>query len=335
MSDEFLPAWVGDNAIDKPFNSPVPINLKLKLEEALSQSFGYEQARVLSKLNETNSERGHYLVEINRKNNEKIVMHVKERSGAEHLIFAEEVTSSCKQACLNVPTHIFSKEQRIEESWEEFFINCTEYIDGTAVPRTTFHINKLGSALGLLHNHLSSKTHFEHKAELATAKRSSRLQRYINEANKNLLEYRHCHRTLLEEALGNFDILAFETDPIICHGDLNPGNILFSSHNQIFFIDFNDSLFSFKNPLFDVASCVLRHCWQGNSISKLLMECFINNYCEVTGCVFDDEQVKTAMMQVIYQNVIVVSNYKIGSLISNQEFEKFEHLKFRATSVHA
>ena len=114
MSEEFIPAWIGDNALDQPFNASVPTNLKLKLEEGLSQLFNYEQARVLGKLNETNSERGHYLVEINRKKNEKIVTHVKERSGIEHLTFAELVTSSCKQASLNVPTYVFSKNKELK-----------------------------------------------------------------------------------------------------------------------------------------------------------------------------------------------------------------------------
>ena len=136
-------------------------------------------------------------------------------------------------------------------------INAFDYLNFRYTQNNTDDIYKIGESLGALHLLLKSYPNYKKIRENGT-----KLNLNIFDKFKSIKSGKD--KTFSEDIdliCKNFDLEKFKiffSDAQVIHGDLNPGNILFDFYSQEpVFIDFEDILYSWFNPLYDLIYIVV------------------------------------------------------------------------------
>lgn len=320
----FIPAWIGGEPEFATFDCKVDNKIGELIRKISATHFNLNNALVCGKLNQPEHLIGHYLVQSST--GEKFVIHVKELAGGRELEFANKITQHCVLHGVNTNIYIPNKNNGVEIEFQGTFINCTKYIDGQHLPLDIEIAEKLGLALSKLHFALKQTNCLSRKVKNASLKRQKQIKKNIEFSKSNLSNFKGQYLDIIKEALKNYQLTYGNKRGQICHGDLNTGNLIYTKESEICFIDFNDTLFSWHDPLFDVATCYLRYCWKDKTKGNELSSAFLNSYSASQMIKYSLDSVKKAARNMIYQNIIVIIGSGINPHYKAAELSKFNNL---------
>ena len=105
----------------------------------------------------------------------------------------------------------------------------------------------------------------------------------------------------------NYDVL--EKYQQMIHGDLNFGNIIITKTQKPVIIDFEDSLASWLNPIYDIAFVIQRFIFlnSGNLDKIELASSFINGYKSEHGVMYDKGDLYSVLKVISIRSLLVLS----------------------------
>lgn len=319
---EYLRALVSEEFSYNELLDKVPSIFITSIKEAISKSFLQEDIKnikfkkVFGGLSESR------LFQINSNNNKYILRLLdekKEQESRKSEISAHKIGSKLKIA----PSLIYSDPLSL--------VSIMEFIEGRTMNpkdlKDTKIIEKIIANLKKFHNYVDNNNLLK-KTKLDTIK--NLYQSFIERNSVYPTGYTESYAKLIQ------DFKKFKRPLLPSHGDLNPGNILITKDDNIYFIDWSEA--RIDNPLLDIgwlASCsganlnetkILLKKYLGNepSISELKEVLYfknVTNFLVATVLIGEQEEKDSNKIDLILKSSIKKSSEYKREGITTQEIE--------------
>jgi thiamine kinase-like enzyme len=214
---------------------------------------------------------------------------------------------------------------------EVFSFNCWiyiySYIKHNFFTRNTEEMYSIGKEVGRMHKMMQSYPHIENVIEDGRKKNRflyRQLQNIKTNKISSLISY---EAILLIKSFPYEEFNLLEDSPKMIHGDLNMGNIIFDmSKKRPIIIDFEDSISSWLNPIYDVAFIIQRFVLLNNN-SLELSSSFISGYKKYYDINIQYGQLYSMLKIISIRALLVLSTLNKEEIESYEgEVEKFVNL---------
>lgn len=320
------PAWEG---LDEPgaasFDHPVPAETTTWLRECALPLFSEGDWRIVGALRPTQADRtGHYAVEGPCG---RVVVHVKTVSGGKHINVAGQIGVFLTEAEVPVAELLPSRNGDFEQLIGGLAVTVTRYRAGRHTNFDPADAEALGRTLGLVHRALGS---FPRRDDV---KRDTALVvGELNDVREKILSgslagVPDVWRASLSISARRYD-RSFGGGTAQCgHGDVTPGNVLFDDSGDAILADFEVSAFTYRPPVFDLASAVLRFCLSAPDRDHGRRDNLITAYGEASGVRIEAATLDAAMINIVDHNILVLAAASIaGAPPAPAEWDKFQRL---------
>lgn len=326
MATKYQPAWLSLEPKRAAFNHPVSQKVQNRLSLELKNSFNWDIVNFNSQLHEKANIFNHYKVTYQKQN---FVLHVKEKPHLESLAFHSQFRDAFAVKSMVLPCVIKTLTGNLEVDAGDFYMHVCNFIDGSHLGFIDCVAHSYGYELGRLHQIFAKQKKMELVALRKTRARMTELAK-TSQALRECSNLPDLNTPFLFEKLLSFnpdDLIC--DNPQICHGDLNMGNVIYTKEKKIAFLDFHDSIESFFDPIYDVATACLRYCWVRSEDRKQLTDFFLLGYKRATARTFSEEQLRAAAESYVLKNLLFILGHFSNDGYSNLELQKFEKLYLR------
>ncbi len=115
------------------------------------------------------------------------------------------------------------------------------------------------------------------------------------------------------------------------HGEVHPGNVIFSQEGEAVLVDFEESVHHFTSPLWDLAFLVQRFCLGDDPEEAQLRE-RLGVVAEQYGMSFTG--LSLMMRRIAWYSVVMLLYYRLNQIVSpRSEYDKFVRLERQARSL--
>ncbi len=307
-----------------------PANSSFFFEKILWKKVGLKKNRIINRL--INQEvdlyqlngdsfciEGFYKYKIKTKT---FFIKVLKKSFSENEENSLEVMRWLKRKKFSVPKHFYSFEDKENM---EFYISIYEFLDGKFSNGTNDNLSRLGSHTAKLHNLLKLIPFNEiikNKTEHNILELSEKWETLQNKDHSVVRKIK-----AIVPDISKFDFIKELTcNPQVIHGDLNYGNILFVK-KRIYFLDFEDTFFSYYSPLVDISFLIQRFIFlrEKNIIKK--SELLLRKFYESGGITFiDKDQLYRILVSISIKSIMRLKTNDLENDVYNNELNKFLHL---------
>ena len=255
------PAWpTSDNKIVAKFEFEVARKTNDLFDEAVSRYFKNSKYSLKSLHRASENNVGHYHVNFHKKPHSAVI-HIKAFSSKKDIECVSEILEQLDESAVNFSKFYISKNGFYEEKIGPYFITCTEYFKGRHYRPESSDVVALSIGLSQLHDRLQK---IPSVRDIEQTTKSVEFEKY------DYLQNSHCfngkfipeHFSQMMRFAREYVDITWEDfgEKQICHGDLSPGNVLFSDKGQVIFLDFETAARNFKPVYLDIGMCGLRYC---------------------------------------------------------------------------
>ncbi|MGA9754894.1 MAG: aminoglycoside phosphotransferase family protein [Desulfobaccales bacterium] len=115
------------------------------------------------------------------------------------------------------------------------------------------------------------------------------------------------------------------------HGEVHPGNVIFSQEGEVVLVDFEESVHHFTSPLWDLTFLVQRFCLGDDPEEALLRE-RLSVVAEQYGTSL--QGLSLMMRQIAWYSVAMLLHYRLNHVVSpRSEWDKFVRLERQARTL--
>ena len=115
------------------------------------------------------------------------------------------------------------------------------------------------------------------------------------------------------------------------HGEVHPGNVIFSPAGEVVLVDFEESVHHFTAPSWDLAFFVQRFCL-GDGPDEALLRDRLAVVAEQYGTSL--QGLSLTMRQIAWYSVLMLAYYRLNQVVSpRSEYDKFVRLERQARTL--